>query len=297
MKDELRKSLNAPVELLREIFVRLSMKRTEFLLSDPASSEELDSYMEEYDVFDADIEDLRFKSDISKFPIFKTFLETHTSSRHYSFHVFKCEDDTCIFHGRIRGTAPERFPDVVPAADLESGYIEGEDPREQYLPSKLLDISKQCHNIPFNPTAQTAKNVGILLNCTECRKPRLVYAQHKLTEKERNGFKRVMNDLLYVFGGSLSDIGDQEKDANVSVINKLFVRENIACSSVIETPYYSAEIFEEICVYCGSNKMLVKSVESYPKCKECSEKGDVLRKKQKTFVQKGGVAKRQKKST
>ena len=43
-------------------------------------------------LIDPRIKDIKSKADITKFPQFKMFLETHCT---YSFQVFKCNDSSC----------------------------------------------------------------------------------------------------------------------------------------------------------------------------------------------------------
>ena len=57
------------------------------------------------------------KNKLKDSPRFQKFLETHTSSRTYSFPIFMCEDDACIFHKPLRGPNPEPFPDPVPCTE------------------------------------------------------------------------------------------------------------------------------------------------------------------------------------
>ena len=156
LKEALQNSLDTPIQLLKEIFIRLSMTQTAFRILDPASEGELDAFISNYDIFDNVIDNLTSKNKLKDFPRFQNFLETHTSSRTYSFHIFKCEDDSCIFHKPLRGPNPEPFSDPVPCAENDefgSFYKEGYDPDEKKLPSKLKDVSKHNHNVPFTPTA------------------------------------------------------------------------------------------------------------------------------------------------
>ena len=69
---------------------------------------------------------------------------------------------------------------------------------------------------------------------------------------------------------------------------RVFVRENISCSSKIELPYFSVEAYPILCNYCGIGgieRTLNKSVEHYPQCQSCSDKPNVLRRKRKTVVE------------
>ena len=272
--------------MMKEIFNRLSMTRTEFLQYDSSSDEDLDIFTKYYDVFDAEIQDLTLKSKLNSYPLFKKFLETHTSSRTYSFHIFKCEGEACIYHNPLCGTPSDRFPDPVPVAiELEEllHYEEGYDPDEKHLPSKLEDVSKQNHNVPFTPTAQTSKNVGYVMKCTACSKPRLLHSKLKLNENEISSFKRFTNDIIYICGGSFREIEENEGDVDSFIKDKFFICENISCTS---QPYYSVGIYKDVCIHCGCTDLLHKLPESYPKCGRCSEKVDVLRKKRKVVTEK-----------
>ena len=66
----------------------------------------------------------------------------------------------------------QSFPDPIPVEveDELQHYSEGLDENEKFLPSKLQEVSKQPHNVPFTPTVQTAKNVAMVIKCTECKK-------------------------------------------------------------------------------------------------------------------------------
>ena len=72
------------------------------------------------------------------------------------------------------------FPDPVPVtnADKSDCSYEGLDPSEKNLPSKLEDVTKQNHNVPFTLTAQTAKNVGYIIPCNECGKLRFLHSKN-----------------------------------------------------------------------------------------------------------------------
>ena len=73
-----------------------------------------------------------------------------------------------------------------------------------------------------------------------------------------------------------------------TLTTRVFVRENISCSSKIELPYFSVEAYPILCIYCrigGTKRTLNKSVEHYPQCQSCSDKPNVLRRKRKTVVE------------
>ena len=146
------------------------------------------------------------------------------------FHVHKCNEDTCQYHGL--STSGEitalGHPVLVQGQDGKEHYERGSDPEEKFMSSKLHDPSTRSHGMKFSPTAQTAFNVGTTIRCMECGKPRLMHAAKKLTISEKNALKRVLNDFQYVCGTILQDIQSDERNSDLKVIEKVFCCENIA---------------------------------------------------------------------
>ena len=67
-----------------------------------------------------------------------------------------------------------------------------------------------------------------------------------------------------------------------NIFNKVFVGENLSCTSEMELTYYSAAIFPDTCIHCASKQNLIKSIEHYPqKVRNVTKKVDVLRRKRK----------------
>ena len=146
-----------------------------------------------------------------------------------------------------------------------------------------MECAVSCfHNIPFSPSAQTSKNVGLTLRCVDCKKPHLIHSKCKLKLSDLNQL-RALSEMQYVCGSTFAEF-DAEGSSNI--FDKVFVRENLSCTSEMELTYYSAAIFPDTCIHCGSKQNLVKSVENYPRCRsqECHKKGDVLRRKRKTVT-------------
>ena len=288
----LKESLKPIIEILKETVPRLSMPKNKFQLYEPASNDEISSFSNFYDVFDKDIDNLRAKNKIDRFPKFKSFMETHTSLRSYSFHIFKCQDDSCPFHKPLQGTLPEKFPDPVPVQkeDGSISYVEGSDPQEKFVPSKQEDATKRSHNVPFPPNAQTARNVGLTIKCEDCAKPRLLYSKKKTSATQIDAFKRYTNDFVYLCGSSLQEITDSSPDGknkDAYIENVVYTRENLDCNSKIEIPYYAVGNHEAICIYCGNSEVVHgkygRSPDVYPKCMACDGKEDIKKMKRKTI--------------
>ena len=199
--EELRKATERHEELKPALENSVFSKR--FQTFSPCTDEELKNYHLPNDRFDENISELKNKEHLKVFPKLNEFLRTHTTSCTYYFHVFKCSTDDCPFHFPVRGKENiENFGDPIPHYDDEGNehYHQGEDPEEKFIPSKLENPSKRGHGIPFSPSAQTALNVGRIVTCTECHKPRLLYSRTKLKDGELRSFKRVLNDFQFVCG-------------------------------------------------------------------------------------------------
>ena len=156
----------------------------------------------------------------------------------------------------------ERFPDPIPYND-EDGverYKEGQDDEEKFLTSKLADVTKQAHGVPFPPDKH-AKNVLKNVKCSECKKSRLLYAAKMLKPDDQNRLRKLLKNHIYVCGTSFADMYKNPV---------AYVRENISCSVPIETPYYGLG-FPDICIYCGTSRNLRQGEkEFYPQCKNCT---------------------------
>ena len=131
-----------------------------------------------------------------KYPKFYEFYNKRVSGT-YHFHCFKCSDADCPWRERIRFGKTANIGERVPSeiADARVKYILGLDPPEKFLPSKLENPGKRTHGIPSTPTAQTAINVGKIVKCNHCLKPRVVYAKKKLSEAHKKSRKRMLNDF------------------------------------------------------------------------------------------------------
>ena len=118
------------------------MSNTEFKLYEPSTNEEIELFSNFYAAFDSEIGQLTAKKQLSKFPKFESVLETHTSMRSYSFHIFKCQNEECRFHKPLSGISAEKFPDrvLVEQKDGSISNVKGSDHLEKFVPSKQEDV-------------------------------------------------------------------------------------------------------------------------------------------------------------
>ena len=200
LEECIKKSLERPKQLIENVLRQLSLKDKEFKIFDPVSDDTVDEYKKKRDIFYDGLDALTKKADLHKFPVFKEFLRTHCVRRTFSSQVTKCSDNDCVFHTPLRSGPIADFPDPIPFTDDDGveRYKEGVDAEEKSLPSKLLDVTKQHHGLPFSPSAQTARNTMRTVKCSECSKPRLVHAARKLKEDQKKNLRRVLGNLRYV---------------------------------------------------------------------------------------------------
>lgn len=124
--------------------------------------------------------------------------------------------------------------------------VYGTDTTEEYRPSlqqKVPGLAANSHGIPFAPSAQTARTVGKTVKCIACDKPRVIYSTHKLTTQDQMILKRVLDLYQYSCGCELQELMPQERERAPKIsalLDRVFVRANLHCTSPVEIPYFSA---------------------------------------------------------
>ena len=77
----------------------------------------------------------------------------------------------------------------------------------------------------FPPSAQTASNVGVLIACSQCCMPHLIYSKHKLSGNQITSSKRLLNDFMYVCGTIFQDVPLDDRRPDTRVAEHVFTRE------------------------------------------------------------------------
>ena len=106
---------------------------------------------------------------------------------------------------------------------------------EEHLPS-LNEKMKIGHAMPYSPTAQTAKNANLVIQCNSCSKWQVLYANKKLKTVVRDRVASELGNLSHSCGSLLADINIDETNDFLSFVN---VRGNINCKSPIEVPCWT----------------------------------------------------------
>ena len=102
--------------------------------------------------------------------------------------------------------------------------------------------------------------------------------------------KRKLNGIEYICGSSFNEIITDEHNRDDAVLKKVFVKENLSCSSHIERVYYLCDFLKPVCIICGSAKNITSTPAElllhYPKCNSriCKKEEDITRPKRKTVL-------------
>ncbi|CAB5209769.1 unnamed protein product [Rhizophagus irregularis] len=276
LKNELINSLQAPINLMEGIFERLSLKDEPFITYKSATEEEIKDLWESLlEIEDSLNMDDRTKKDIKDKAKLQEFYDHCCKSRHYFFQIKKCGAIDCNICKPIRSdeldfSQVHSLPDPVPIAD-KTNYKQFEDvygtiTTEQYRPSLLNQQQKKKRaHIEFGPTAQFVRNVGIVIECCECNKWRVLYSKSKLSPFEVSILERYLDTIQYTCGDSFEALVEnvEQNESNINgdensehdyvgeIFKKVKVDDGLIFNNPTEISYYSSGLFEEICFQCG----------------------------------------------
>ncbi len=91
----------------------------------------------------------------------------------------------------------------------------------------------------------------------------LLYTQCKLKGSESLCLMALLTDAWYSCGSLLSKlIGNEASPLQKEIIARVFARANITCADKVETPYYSAEMFDSVCIHSGNPDDIVTGEEA-----------------------------------
>lgn len=126
----------------------------------------------------------------------------------------------------------------------------------------------------FAPSTMTStQNARFLVNCVECRKPRVMYSLHKLTERQKVSLVTSMSEYDYTCGAPVLPPSN-------TLHNKVMVRAFLTCSMPVEIPYYGSELGRtDTCAHCAAEEaetdqeLKKKHKTVLPICIACREAG------------------------
>ena len=151
--------------MLEDVLGNLSLKDDPFNILQPATEEDVNFLENPLNELDDNFQHINNINEMKNYPMVLEFYEKQCTLRTYFFQVRKCNNLNCTYRKPTRGsTEVEVFPDPVPyELDGNLHFQPFSHPAEKFLPSKLENVKKCAHNIPFSPSAQTAKNVGFTI--------------------------------------------------------------------------------------------------------------------------------------
>ena len=279
-KADVKMSIQPPIELLTSITERLELKGKPFVVFNSASGDEIRDFWESLHFIDSFIEESdSSKAILSSRPQLQAFMEHCCQQRHYTFCIKKCGDAECHICSPVRMDAEvfqtlHFLPDPVLAAD--GHYLPFEDVFQSQTSEKdrpSLQAQKQKKSLSYSPVKQHALNVGVVVQCDECNKWRLLFSKRKLAFHERRELEQLLSDISYSCGSKMEDLQLPEQLKCVEIrIHQ--------CIDRIEKLYYSAYPNDVLCIHCGSTENILESwaEESiYPYCSDCSSKEKVYK--------------------
>lgn len=120
--------------------------------------------------------------------------------------------------------------------------VYGSEPNDAYQPSKTKTSRGDSLPQPSFPLAST--RARLIVNCTECKFPRVLYSRYSLNEKELFDTKRFFDENYYICGSQLETFPD------------IFQHPKISCFDPIHLHYYqcpSLKGYKNMCAKCLSN--------------------------------------------
>ena len=184
--------------------MRLNLKGKPLIVQESAPDEEIESLWSEILRVDHTLtrSDTTKKTIKDKEKLLK-FLESHCRETHYAFSIKKCGSPSCQVC-RLPRLPPNVFstlhhlPDPTPKDGHYKSFDElyGTPTTETHRPSLQKTVAKG-HGIPFNPTAQTAKNTKLVVEREECGKWRVLYSKHVLKKQQLQKVGTTLQCILW----------------------------------------------------------------------------------------------------
>ncbi len=74
-------------------------------------------------------------------------------------------------------------------------------------------------------------------------------------------------------------VPEKEEDSIREIFSRVFVNDSWSCASQVEKPYYSASIFPDVCLECGSLDVTRVTKGEHPHCSVCSSNTNISKKR------------------
>ena len=199
---DLSQCLHPATDLLNSILHQLELEGKAFDTYDAADDNEIEAFWEVLQQVDETLT----SSDTTKKAIkdkaaLTEFLNHCCRLSHYSFQVKKSVGNQTTICKPVRMdpvvfSSIHFLPNLVPGVDdhymsFQEAY--GQPTSDKHRPSLQLKKRKEAS---FSPSQQHVKNVGLLLQCEECDKWRLLFCKHKLNIQEVCDLQKILDDVM-----------------------------------------------------------------------------------------------------
>lgn len=313
LKEKWLEAVEPTQSFIRNRFLRLCLKDKPFAAMDPVSELEIDNFKRHLrELFPGlDLEKLT-KANTGKNDIYNAWIANHCRSRNYTFQIKKCNDVACCIAPKLSPEELHWLPDPVldltgnhfkPYSEVKNTDTDDSDRPSVTLKVKAKGIKEQNQqkkkkkektntekggesavleddseddsvDIP-EPDAHLciAQNARAVVSCVECRKPRLVYSHHRLTDRQMMTIVLATSEYDYTCGGPLLPPSN-------AMYKNVMCRTKISCNNPVEVQYYASGLGRlDICSFCTSEHCLVNSdlkkkfKTVLPACRVCIENG------------------------
>jgi hypothetical protein len=256
----LLESTSPIISLLGERFARMKLKGKAIKIRPAASQDEVVDNFEAVHFIDSSLIMGKLQQENLKDAAgLKAFMDQHCHSTHYLFQIKKCTKESCSHCSKHPVRLPQDefeklkfipLPLFNSAKDHYKEFAEvyGQCPSEEDRPSLAPTSTSEAKEADKeNKKLLVAGKVRTIIVCSDCNKPRCVYAAASLASVERNRLKCLAETHVYTCGSILFP---PESPLHHTIV----CRQTLSCSSPMETQYYSgaATAFPPVCWYCAS---------------------------------------------
>ncbi|XP_046341796.2 uncharacterized protein LOC124122725 [Haliotis rufescens] len=261
-KEGLTAAVLPVLKLLEERFSQLKVKGDAVIINSAANNESVENFfgiLKDHIDDKLDMNKLT-KKDLEKSDKLNDFMDRHCRCRQYIFQIKKCDphrvDDCwyCVINlPRLPDDEFEQLnfiPDPVVSPESGDKFEEfhsvyGTDTTDSARPS-LSSVTMSSIREKQNRKILTANKVRESVTCVECRKPRCVYSDTRLSCKDKTALIRMREGRSYTCGSPLFPPASP-------YFETLVVKESLRCSSTMETTYYASNTcsLPSVCFHCG----------------------------------------------
>lgn len=239
-------------KLLTARFESLSYKGEQVKMGYPATDDEIEACK---DRVSKALGGIDFAAKIAKSQVMnehhaKDFFDKHVKATSYAFQIKKCTDKACKYHKKVR-LSKSTFDQIkwlpTPTPDGNMKYksfdsVYGNDPSDECVPSKTGALAAD-ENVQAKPTFPLAyTRARMIVTCTECCFPRLLYTKYALDKKEYAKLDQFFEDKLYVCGSHLESFPE------------VFQNPKLSCFDPVSLHYYQAgphlSDYKDLCAKC-----------------------------------------------